>query len=97
MGQLEELRDYKSDGTPTKRYWMEPLDRWWDFGFYFHCLILIGVWMLYSVFTTGYLTKVQFMLNHTITVFWVFCAGIYSASAIVVDILAALRDIKKEE
>ena len=87
MSQIEELRDYDSNGCPVNRYWMEPGDKWWDFGFYFHCIILIGIWTIYDVSTTGYMTETQFKLNHTITVFWVFCAGIYSAVAVVHDIM----------
>lgn len=89
--QIAELRNYKPDGTPVIRYWLEPGDKWWDFGFYFHCFILIGFWMLYNVMTTGHMTHTQFMLNHTITVFWVYCAGIYSAAAVVQDIRNALK------
>ena len=89
--QIAELRDYKPDGTPVIRYWLEENDKWWDIGFYFHCIILIGFWMLYNVMTTGHMTQVQFMLNHTITVFWVYCAGIYSATVVVKDIMAAVK------
>lgn len=96
MDQIEELRDYKPDGTPRKRYWMEPLDKWWDFGFYFHIFILIGVWMLYNAVTTGYMTKAQFILEHTITFIWVILAGIYSAAAVVVDIIASVRKSKQD-
>ena len=88
---VQEMRDYKPDGTPVKRYWLGKLDKWWDIGFYFHCFILIGVWMLYSSVTIGYLTPTQFKLNHTITVFWVYCAGIYSATNVVLDIRRALK------
>lgn len=97
QSQIEELRDYKPDGTPVKRYWMEPGDKWWDFGFYFHVVVLIGAWMLYDAATTHYMTRAQFMLNHTITVIWVFAAGIYSAYAVVVDVIAAGKKRKRKQ
>jgi len=90
--QIAELRDYKPDGTPVVRYWIEGEgDKWWDIGAYFHCFILIGFWMLYNALTTHHMTHVQFMLNHTITFFWVVCAGIYSATNVVIDIQNALK------
>ena len=88
---VEGLRKYTSDGDAVHRYWMEPLDKWWDIGFYFHVFVLIGFWMLYNAVTTGYMTRVQFMLDHTITVFWVYCAGIYSFTVVVQDIIAAAK------
>lgn len=89
--ELEELRNYKTDGTPVSRYWMEPGDKWWDFSFYFHCFILIGGWMLYNAVTTHYITHAQFILNHTITFVWVVCAGIYSFTAVGIDMVRALK------
>lgn len=88
---VEELRKYNPDGTPVHRYWMGEIDKWWDFGFYFHCFILIGVWMLYDALTTGHMTPTQFKLNHTITVFWVFAAGIYSVVNVILDMVRAVK------
>lgn len=88
---VEELRKYNPDGTPVHRYWMGELDKWWDWGFYFHCFILIGVWMLYDALTTGHITPTQFKLNHTITVFWVFAAGIYSVVNVILDMVKAVK------
>lgn len=88
----EELRDYKPDGDFTVRYWIDKDDMWWDIGFYFHIFILIGVWMLYDALTTHHITKAQFMLNHTITFFWVICAGIYTFWAVINDIIEALKE-----
>lgn len=91
----EELRNYKPDGTPEIRYWIDKDDMWWDIGFYFHCFVLIGFWMLYNALTTHHMTRVQFMLDHTITFFWVVCAGIYSATNVGLDIRDALRGRKR--
>lgn len=88
---LDELREYKPDGTPVHRYWLEPGDKWWDLGAYFHCLVLIGIWMLYDAVTTGYMTKTQFIVDHAITVFWVYCAGIYSFTVVVIDMIDAYK------
>lgn len=95
--QIAELRNYKPDGTPVIRYWIEPPDMWWDIGFYFHCFILIGFWMLYNALTTHHMTEMQFMLNHTITFFWVVCAGIYSATNVVKDIIAAAKKHEQKD
>jgi hypothetical protein len=92
---LEELRDYNPDGTPKTRYWIGHDDMWWDIGFYFHCFILIGFWMLYDAVTTHHMTQTQFMLDHTITFFWVVCAGIYSGTAVVHDIIDAGKKRQK--
>ena len=94
---MMDYQKYKPDGTPFKRYWLDPGDKWWDIGFYFHCFILIGFWMLYNAVTTGYMTRIQFVLDHTITVFWVYCAGIYSATAVAMDLIRFLKENKNQK
>ncbi len=88
---LLELRNYNPDGTPVNRYWLTKEDKWWDIGFYFHIVILIGVWVLYDALTTGYMTPAQFKLDHIITVVWVWAAAVYSFVTVIIDVVDAAK------
>jgi uncharacterized membrane protein YuzA (DUF378 family) len=74
---LELYREYKDNGDPVNRYWLDPEDKWWDIGFY-AMILFIAIFAAFNVATTGIMTPNQFALNHAVTYIWVVLAAIYT-------------------
>lgn len=81
---LEHLRDYDDKGSWKNYMHVEKEDIWWDAGAYVHCGFLIFI-CLWNMYVDGYVSQVQFSLNHIITYGWVMSSAIYSYVVVIKD------------
>ena len=82
---LEHLRDYNPETGGWQKYMhVEKEDWWWDFGAYVHIGFLI-FWCLWCMLVDGYVTRVQFQLDHLITYAWIAASAIYSYAVVIKD------------